>query len=774
MLAFCTLPAKGNRQFIFAPMPNNHGSSLNIGVVIQALEENETNINVLFPIKLFEDQITLPSGSGPYNYPLPNSLIKQTATDVLNTTVVLTSDQNIKVISYNIGTATSDAFSVVPTKYLGKEYFLALFSMMTGENNFRGTVTISALDKKARIEIYLNSSVQFQNAMYYKGDILRYTLRPFESLQLRPKYTNITGSRVVANTSVTITVGTDCANVPEDIKFCDHLAEQLAPVEAWGVLYVLSPFPMRRSGYLFQIVAGRDRTMVRFHNGTAVEMNMGDYITVDISSQIMTFITADKPISVIQYVKGKTSDGMTYSDPSMIRVIPIEQYVKSTVFPVQEANRLSTLTNIDTIYLEITSECKYLKNISVFQNYRPLSIEWIEEYSLKILNGTEICSIWSVVTHGTYSVESDRVITDDGQTIYPRFRAVVYATGLDESYLYRAGSNDRTLNSESDSATNTGHLLVLIKPNIVTIEATELVVSWVITEDGVGLFDRCTALITGDTRARSVYINTEPPVSLSGLHPRTTYSIRINCSNNFGIHDWIDFSPETTLNAVPDRPSAPFDSVGGIGHYSFQVSVPSYTTSTGQISCYEFIVVQLFNSSGNIDSGDDSYNDVSDYKITNNQIGTPFRVIVLKSLPIDNVITIGSVIERQSECNMADGQREADERTKRDARIVNSTILRATNGPLNPGGYYTSFLRVYSPTGEDGKFYYVNGPAMKPIQLKHLKEDPHSGMNFTALVTSVSCILLIIMIIIIIGIIIYRRKRSNGAAERRAQGPTSV
>nr|XP_054765071.1 uncharacterized protein LOC129271834 [Lytechinus pictus] len=173
---------------------------------------------------------------------------------------------------------------------------------------------------------------------------------------------------------------------------------------------------------------------------------------------------------------------------------------------------------------------------------------------------------------------------------------------------------------------------------------------------------------------------------------------------------------------VPDRPSAPFDSVGGIGHYSFQVSVPSYTTSTGQISCYEFIVVQLFNSSGNTDSGDDSYNDVSDYKITNNQIGTPFRVIVLKSLPIDNVITIGSVIERQSECNMADGQREADERTKRDARIVNSTILRATNGPLNPGGYYTSFLRVYSPTGEDGKFYYVNGPAMKPIQLKHLKD----------------------------------------------------
>ncbi|XP_041474674.1 uncharacterized protein LOC121423413 [Lytechinus variegatus] len=167
-----------------------------------------------------------------------------------------------------------------------------------------------------------------------------------------------------------------------------------------------------------------------------------------------------------------------------------------------------------------------------------------------------MCSRWCIVTDGRYSVESDRVITNDGQTIYPRFRAVVYATGRDESFLYRAGSSDRTLNdiSESDSATNTRRLQVLINPHFVTVKATELVVSWVIREDGVGLFDGCTALITEGCNTRSVSINTEPPVSLSGLLPRTTYSVKINCSNNFGIHDWIDFPPETTLKAE-DPPS---------------------------------------------------------------------------------------------------------------------------------------------------------------------------------------------------------------------------
>ncbi|XP_041474698.1 uncharacterized protein LOC121423428 [Lytechinus variegatus] len=56
---------------------------------------------------------------------------------------------------------------------------------------------------------------------------------------------------------------------------------------------------------------------------------------------------------------------------------------------------------------------------------------------------------------------------------------------------------------------------------------------------------------------------------------------------------------------------------------------------------------------------------------------------------------------------------------------------------------------------------------MKPIQLSHLKsilEDAQSGMNYSAIVTPVSCILLLIMIII--GLVIYRRKsyRSNEAS----------
>ena len=86
----------------------------------------------------------------------------------------------------------------------------------------------------------------------------------------------------------------------------------------------------------------------------------------------MIFVSATKPISIMQYVKGKTSDNVSNSDPSMIRVTPIEQYVKETTFPVYAFPRRST--NINTIHLEITAECKYFMNISIFKDHQQLSV----------------------------------------------------------------------------------------------------------------------------------------------------------------------------------------------------------------------------------------------------------------------------------------------------------------------------------------------------------------------------------------------------------------
>ncbi|XP_030851638.1 uncharacterized protein LOC105445613 [Strongylocentrotus purpuratus] len=278
--------------------------------------------------------------------------------------------------------------------------------------------------------------------MFNSGDVFRYSLGLFESIQLLPQFTGITGTRIITNAPIAVGAGAKCSNVPEGVKYCDHIAEQLAPFPSWGKKFLLSPFVSRGSGYVFQVVAGRDRTTV-LYNDTVLRLNMGEFRTIDIPSQTMEFVSSDKPITVMQYPKGKTSDGTDNSDPSMIRVPPIEQYVLEATFPVYDFAGEST--HIDSIHLELTAECKYLQNISIFKDFQPLSVTWMENYTMEILDGTMMCSQWAVVSGGSYLLRSQQMATTEGQAFYPRFRAVVYGTGSDESYLYRAASGDRPL-----------------------------------------------------------------------------------------------------------------------------------------------------------------------------------------------------------------------------------------------------------------------------------------------------------------------------------------
>ncbi|XP_041474772.1 uncharacterized protein LOC121423489 [Lytechinus variegatus] len=437
--AFCIPSVNCGRQYIFAPTSNyrEYPYHVVIGMIFQTLGQEETDIRVSFPGRSYEDHVILPAGSPPYNYTLPASLISQEAeAGIINSTVFVTSEQDVAIVSYNIAFKTSDTFSLIPAKFLGKEYFITLISGL-----FDDTIMISAFKKIVMVEIFLTSSIQLQNDTYNDGDTVRLVLLPFDSFQLISNSTNITGSRITANSSIAVTVSTECANVPEDIMFCDHLAEQLAPVKAWGMLHVLSPFPRRLSGYVFQIVASRNGTTAMYDNNT-VNMNMGDYITVDNPSQNMTFVYADKPISVMQYSKGRSLDNNSYSDPSMIRVNPIKQYVTRTTIPVFEFNKTSSN---DTTYIGMTAECKQFRGISIYQNEQLLSVPWDEEYSLQILDGIEMCSKWMVATHGRYSVESD------GQGTYPGFHAVVYGTSFGRTYLYRAGSSDKDLTTSEEN-----------------------------------------------------------------------------------------------------------------------------------------------------------------------------------------------------------------------------------------------------------------------------------------------------------------------------------
>ncbi|XP_041480472.1 uncharacterized protein LOC121427960 [Lytechinus variegatus] len=426
-------------------MPNYHFEDETVGMLIEAID-GETEVQISVPGREELDHSALLSpGAGPYNFPTSSSLIHQNTAGPINT-VLVRSDMDIAVLVYNMAPFTSDIYTAMPMKYAGDEYFVSLISRERGSHPlFSGILEISSLDGVASIEIHLTSTITFQNATSHFGDIFRHTLLPFESIQLLPPFTNITGSRILSNASILVSAGSKCADVPQEVGACDHLAEQLAPFKSWGKVFVVSPIAGRPSGYLLQVVAGRDNTRVSI-GVLNLELSMGEYDTIDVTTQEMKFLTSNNPISIMQYSKGTRIDGK--GDPSMSRVVPNEQFVSEAFFPVHRFQ--SNMSTINTTYLEITTDCEYVNSVSLSRNGEDIQPSVIEEYSLEIGSGSRMCTRWSEIAPGSYSVRSRDVTLPDGQRVYPRFRAVVSGyEGVSESYLYRAASDDRELTCSS-------------------------------------------------------------------------------------------------------------------------------------------------------------------------------------------------------------------------------------------------------------------------------------------------------------------------------------
>ena len=349
----------GPNEFLFAPLPNLNSNYDDIGVIIQATTNNETIVSIEVPLRSLEYYLILPPGSGPQIMALPLDLVSRVA-DLIDNTVHITADNSVSVVTYNGGEYTTGAYNVVPTVHLGQEYFVATYIDNEESEIYPGIIMISAWTKPTDVEIHLTSYVEYKGITYYSGDVIYETLDPFQSLQLLPTDIAITGTRIYASNPVAVITGNMCTDVPHDIDFCDHLSEQLVPFDKWGMSFTLSPFHGRTSGYLFQIVAGRDDTSVSIGDGSLIYLNEGQFHTVDVVSQEMTQVTADKPVLVMQYVKGTDADGVG-TDPAMNRVIPNEQFVRQATFPVYKLFPANS-------QMAVTTECESFDSLVVYEN----------------------------------------------------------------------------------------------------------------------------------------------------------------------------------------------------------------------------------------------------------------------------------------------------------------------------------------------------------------------------------------------------------------------
>ncbi len=477
------------------------------GVVAQADAQRLVGADISFPgddkvtvrSELIDDQgVKLLDISGPVeNIPLPRrsmmtlvfpprfvpfgkSTVTKVGYRVESTQPIVAYQFNPLCCNYSF---TNDASLLLPTSALTENYsFLSyeVWKPQFGNTSYSSTLTVVGTQPDTDVTVQLRPSrqdgVTFDQIIYgVEGDritgpddqgILRATLQPFEVLNIAAKRPNedMTGARITASERVAVFGGHTCAFVPEGNAACDHLEQQLFPVETWGRRFIAAPLKIRGDleggartleGTYFKFLALEDDTTVQTGFNLDFQSNpdgmrqtsgatlpcrdfsddpeLGEF-TLDagqscvIGSKKMFVAESGRPLMVGAFLSGQGSVednpqfGDHNGDPAFFLVPPEEQYRSDYAFLTPSTYFVSYLTVLIQPGFTISLDGQELD---------------LTQFDYEILPERNIARAHIPVEPGPHSVESQAQIP---------FGIVVYGYDDYVSYAFTGGLDLTKLN----------------------------------------------------------------------------------------------------------------------------------------------------------------------------------------------------------------------------------------------------------------------------------------------------------------------------------------
>jgi hypothetical protein len=171
-----------------------------------------------------------------------------------------------------------------------------------------------------------------------------------------PEY-DLTGTRisVVSGPAPAVFSGTDCSFVPYNKYACDHLEQQMFPLETWGTHYLCAHNTTQAPAEptVWRIVSGSNNNQIQFNPAVhpAVTLHKGQYVEFESLGDFE--ITGEGRVAVAQFMVGQnyTSDlnPPQNGDPAMSLGVPVEQYRTSYTFLAPTSYVYNYLTAIHLI-----------------------------------------------------------------------------------------------------------------------------------------------------------------------------------------------------------------------------------------------------------------------------------------------------------------------------------------------------------------------------------------------------------------------------------------
>lgn len=355
---------------------------------------------------------------------------------VSNHGIHVVSDDTISLFSINFQSYTADGAMILPVKSIGTDYIASSYQGTYGASEF----LIVATEDGTEIEITPSATtlgghpagvtytIQLNEGQTYQvksdGDLTGSTIKGTEaSGECRP---------------FALFSGVECANIPLGCTACDHIYDQNYSIDTWGQRYFIVPF-LTSTTYTYRILARDDNTTVTLDNGSTIVLNSGQYATYN-SVPDEQVISADKPISVIQFMEGITCSGG--GDPSMLVLNSEERKINDVTFSTVASTVITTHTI--NIIVESTSTSNVMLDGALVNSssFTPFTSDPLKSYAQLPLSA------------GSHNLQ-----------LNTGFTAYVYGMGEAESYAYSVGSFLPSPNINIDTAYCSNDSVVLTPGN---------------------------------------------------------------------------------------------------------------------------------------------------------------------------------------------------------------------------------------------------------------------------------------------------------------------
>jgi hypothetical protein len=279
---------------------------------------------------------------------------------------------------------TNDASLLLPTTSYGSSYrFLGVPSWGSPDTSdspgsrISNTISViaSAPDTTVTIELAPGASITAPagSALSQSGETLTARLEPGDVLSVYGappstsggtiRGTDLSGTSIRSDSPVAVFSGHECTYYPWDRAACDHLEEQLLPVETWGRQYLLVPPALRSSSpsatetTYWKFLAVQDGTAINLGaplsdlaprppgfigvpycgdllDGThTIMLDAGEHC--ELGTRASFAVDASAPIQVLGVISGSDTVGLgarTAGDPALFGVPPKRQLRSEYVF----------------------------------------------------------------------------------------------------------------------------------------------------------------------------------------------------------------------------------------------------------------------------------------------------------------------------------------------------------------------------------------------------------------------------------------------------------